>query len=542
MDVVLTRNPADAATHRFDVIVVGGGIQGACVMLEAARRGLRVLLLEQQDFGHATSWNSLRIIHGGLRYLQTCDLLRYRESVREQAWWLRHFPELVRPLPCLLPLDGRGLRRPWLMRAASILHNSWARRIRYGGSSARRQIESAAVACGAAHSPSDFAGDDDRGLNDVARELHDAAVIDQAATRARCPALQGADLCGGLLWSDAVIVSPQRLLMEVLRWGVACGATVLNYVQAGSLTVEHDQVRGLLATCQMTKETYQFAAPQVVNCAGPWTNELASHFDRRFSPSRGLALAFNLLVDRPLPDPETAIAVRSSVAGAAHTYFLVPRGRQTLLGTVHTRWEPPALSSPAVPSEMVAATMQAIQAALPDWHLSAADLLQVHAGLLPSRKGIHPDRRPEFVCHARAGGARGLFSVHGVKFTTARAVAERVMQLICEGKPPTYGPGARPPMLPCLSLMKGQGMDAVAGDPLSLRELISLIERESVQHLDDLLLRRVDGALESSRLLDVARQLTLLLGWDHERCQVEFERLQKRLLAYQPSRLTKPSA
>jgi glycerol-3-phosphate dehydrogenase len=88
----------------YDLIIVGGGIYGAMLALESVFRGLKPLLLEKSDFGAATSFNSLRIVHGGLRYLQTLDLPRHFESVRERRWFLRNFPDHVRPLPCLMPL------------------------------------------------------------------------------------------------------------------------------------------------------------------------------------------------------------------------------------------------------------------------------------------------------------------------------------------------------------------------------------------------------------------------------------------------------
>ena len=108
---MIPRNPEAFSRDQYDLVIIGGGIYGACLSLQAARCGLRSILLEREDFGGATSWNSLRILHGGLRYLQTLDLPRFRESVAERHWFCKHFPDLVRPLPCLMPLYGRGLKR-----------------------------------------------------------------------------------------------------------------------------------------------------------------------------------------------------------------------------------------------------------------------------------------------------------------------------------------------------------------------------------------------------------------------------------------------
>ena len=107
-----------ARTEQCDVAVIGGGIYGIALAFESARRGLRTVLVERDDFGGGTSRNWLRILHGGLRYLQTLDLHRFRESVAERSWFLRNFPDLVEPLACLMPLYGPGLRRPPTFRMA----------------------------------------------------------------------------------------------------------------------------------------------------------------------------------------------------------------------------------------------------------------------------------------------------------------------------------------------------------------------------------------------------------------------------------------
>src|SRR5690606_5480760 len=109
---------AGAARERYDLVIVGGGILGACLSLESTQRGLRTLLLERDEFAETTSANSLRILHGGLRYLQSLDLKRFHESVRERRWFLERFPEHTEPLPCLMPLYGRGLKRAGVLRLA----------------------------------------------------------------------------------------------------------------------------------------------------------------------------------------------------------------------------------------------------------------------------------------------------------------------------------------------------------------------------------------------------------------------------------------
>jgi glycerol-3-phosphate dehydrogenase len=165
---------ASGADH--DLIVVGGGIYGIALTLEAARRGLSALLVERADYGGATSWANLRILHGGLRYLQSLDLVRFYQSVGERRWFLRHFPDLVRPLPCLMPLYGRGLKRPAVFRTALVLNDilSWRR---------------------------------NAGVT-AAMHLPNGRLTSVAETAALFPAVERQGLQGGTLWHDAVMLSP----------------------------------------------------------------------------------------------------------------------------------------------------------------------------------------------------------------------------------------------------------------------------------------------------------------------------------------------
>src|SRR5215213_3976675 len=121
MGGVIARDPAAAAAASYDVIVIGGGVYGIAVTYRAMQLGLRALLLERDDYGGASSGNSLRILHGGIRSLQSLNLRCFRDMAVSQSWFLRHFPEHIAPLECLMPLYGNGLRRPATFRAALAL-------------------------------------------------------------------------------------------------------------------------------------------------------------------------------------------------------------------------------------------------------------------------------------------------------------------------------------------------------------------------------------------------------------------------------------
>ncbi|NNF13883.1 MAG: FAD-dependent oxidoreductase, partial [Gemmatimonadetes bacterium] len=245
---MIERDVRAAAAEAYDLVAVGGGIYGAILTAEAARRGLRTLLLERDDFGGATSWSSLRIVHGGLRYLQSLDLRRFRTSVEERRWFCRTFPELVEPLECVMPLYGRGLKRPGIFRAAL-----WANDLL------------------------------SRGRNQgvlPTQNLPAGRILGPTDTRSLIPALRPDGLKGGGVWYDAIMRSSVRVLMETLRWACANGATALNYVEARTLEMEEGSVSGIRAMDCISGEAQLFRARRVVNCAGPWCREVAEDLDR----------------------------------------------------------------------------------------------------------------------------------------------------------------------------------------------------------------------------------------------------------------------
>ncbi|MBP2676000.1 MAG: hypothetical protein H6Q84_2840, partial [Deltaproteobacteria bacterium] len=285
----IRRDPRSAAKERYDVIVAGGGIYGVMLACEGSRRGLKTLLVEMDDFGGATSANSLRIIHGGLRYLQTLDLPRFRESVAERRWFLSNFPRMIRTLPCLMPLYGDGLRRPSIFRVALFLN--------------------------------DFLG---RPPGDVpsrsGRELPPGEVIDPEQVKRIFPAVDTKGLKGGAIWHDAFMPDPQRVLVAILRKACARGATALNYMEAVELLRDGNTAAGIKAADRENGELYDYLAPVIINAAGPWCESLAGRFGSRRPELFRRSVAWNVLLDRK-PVSDHALAVKPNLPDA-QTYFI----------------------------------------------------------------------------------------------------------------------------------------------------------------------------------------------------------------------------
>jgi glycerol-3-phosphate dehydrogenase len=473
----IERRPMDAAESRYDLIVVGGGIYGVALGLEAARRGYRSLLLERDDFGGATSWASLRIIHGGLRYLQSLDLPRFLESDGERRWFRRHFPDLVRPLPCLLPLYGRGLRRPAMLRLGMAVND----------------LVSASRDFGV------------RGGSGLPR----GRILDPRETAALFPQVDRNGLIGAALWHDAVMSSSERLVIEMLRWACGCGSRALNYVEAETLVTEGGRVQAVDARDRVTGRRLRFHAARVVNATGPWSRIFARRADRDLPGLFRPALAFNLLLDRQ-PIAEVAVAVAAPRAGS-RTYFVLPWNGRMLVGTFHAV-APAGAVEPAVSGEQVAQFLDDLNDAVPGLGLAARDVRHVYAGLLPARAegDAEPATREVIHDHGAAGGPQGLYSVSGVKFTTARSVAEKALRLVF----------AQPGLQQTLHVERpGRLLDLSEQCRRSSRPLLDerrnaagadlrgIVDDEAVIDLEDLLLRRTDSTAVVGDLEATARTL-----------------------------------
>jgi len=467
---VIVRDTKRAQEGSHDLIIIGGGVYGAALALQAAAHGRRALLLERFDFGQETSANSLRIVHGGLRYLQDVDLRRFHQSVEQRRWWLLTFPELVRPLPCLMPLYGHGLQQPSILTVALAVNDALS-----------------------------FARNE--GVRDD-RRIPRGRVLGSGETRALMPGCRPDGLNGGALWTDASMDSPHRLIVEILRWAVAGGATALNYLAVTELAVDGGRVSGVRGVDGLTGESHEFVAPVVVNAAGPWVADLASRFDRRHEKLFRPSMAFNVLLRKALGS-EVAVAV-SEPGARKPVYFLRPVGGLTLAGTVHapcdvpsTDGDPGAYGPPT--AAQGAAFLQELGRAIPSLDAGPDDVVRVFWGLLPAARPRTTtlEKRPRIVDHGRWGGPRGLFSVSGVKFTTAPAVGIAVLKAARLARPTpdwermaSIRPEIRPMLAPPPDV---HGLRSVVRRELG--HLKDIVREESVSRVEDLVYRRLDWNL-----------------------------------------------
>ena len=488
----MNRDLRRLAGGTLDLIVVGGGLHGACIAWDATLRGLRVALIERDDFGAATSANSLRIVHGGLRYLARGDLRRMRESIRERSALLRIAPTLVQPLPVLVPTTGHGTHG--------------------------RLALSAALRFNDLCSP-----DRNHGL-DAAHRVPRGRLVSLQECRRLFPAFPAEGASGGALWHDARLTHPERLTLAFVRAAARRGALVANHCALQRVLTDGGTVQGVAADDRLGSGVVEIHGRAVVVAAGPWTPSLSGADPAHLSH----AFALNIEVGRRLAD--VAAGVRSStgaaedpITGGRRFLFLAPQERTTLLGTWY------ALAAGRSEAELVergaAALLGEFRAACPALELGAADVVGYQWGWLPLKAGRERGRpdaladRPRVLAHRAAGGVRNMFSVEGVKFTTARRVAEDVTDRVMAAL------GRAP--VPCLTAQARVDDGDLLEATLEAR-VRQAVREEMAMRLPDVLRRTSPGPHPAGDGLEVVARLAAAeLGWTDQRKDAEIDAVKR---------------
>jgi glycerol-3-phosphate dehydrogenase len=370
------------AAEQFDVLVVGGGITGAGVALDAASRGLRTALVERDDFAYGTSSKSSKLVHGGLRYLQQREVGLVYEGLAERQVALRNAPHLVRVLPFLIPVltkDGVISRR-------------------------------LARALGGALWMYDLTG----GLRIGKR--HKRVSSDQAVMH--MPTLRADRVAGGYLYYDAH-TDDARLTLTLCRTAAAHGAVVANYAGVTSLRKD-EKGRVCGARVQADGDEVEVRADVVVNAAGVWTDDVRA-LDEPSHP-HSIRPAKGIHITVPWTKVRNDIAVVVPVAKDRRSVFVVPWGDLTYVGTTDTDYDGP-LDDPECTPEDVAYLLRALNAVITD-PVREDDVLGTWAGLRPLLRTAANDRTADLSRrHAVRRSEGGLVTVTGGKLTTYRRMA-----------------------------------------------------------------------------------------------------------------------
>jgi glycerol-3-phosphate dehydrogenase len=512
------------ANERFDLLVIGGGITGACIARDAALRGLAVALVEKNDFANATSAHNSKLIHGGLRYLRNLELGLVRESLRERRIWQRIAGHLVRPLPFLVPLYDGGWKARATLSAGLALY--------------------------------DLLSFDRGWLEDPAQRLPGHRWLDAATALAREPIVEGPGFEGAFEYHDAQMYSPERLALECLLDAAANGAAAANYVSAEKLLLHNGCVEGVAV--RDGSVSFEVRAAATVIAAGPWADiflarALGKPSSHKLMRSKGIHLIVPAMTSAAL-----------TVAAEGGHFFVLPWRGHSLLGTTDTAFN----GSPdtvGVSERDIGDFLAYINANLSSAKLERADVEHFYAGLRPlvddgTGDTYDASRRAELIDHGKEDAVDGLFSAIGGKWTTSRHLAEQAVDVIAA----KLGRAARPcststaklPGAPAmhfesflaqqqsnehLARLYGARLHEVlaqAGNRPELRQQLSpsgdigaqvlfAIRKEMALTLEDVVMRRTGigqlGNPGNDALDRVATLMAAELGWDDGRRQHEIE-------------------
>lgn len=371
---------------RFDVAIVGGGINGIAIARECARAGRSTLLLEQHDFAAGTTSRSTRLIHGGLRYLEHGEVGLVRESVRERRRLLQEKRHLVRPITFLLPLGPQAQRSALEVRFGLWLYRRFAA-ARY-------------------RNP---AGDATAALERLLDSGERWRIFD---------------------YEDAQCEFPERLAAEWLVEACDCGAEARNHTQVLEIEVSGGQARGLrLRDCLSGREA-RIEAGWVINAGGPWADLVAQSAGLKASTMVGGVRGSHIVLPRFAGMPEAAIYIE---AVDGRPFFVIPWNGQVLVGTteVPDRGDPGQVQSSA---NEVQYLLDSVRQRFPRASVSAEQIRYTYAGVRPLPFVGHDNpaaiTRRHFLRDHRQEGVAQMISVIGGKLTTAASLARECARQI----------------------------------------------------------------------------------------------------------------
>lgn len=523
------------ASGIYDLIVIGGGINGAGIARDAAQRGMSVALLEKNDFASGTTQAPTRLIHGGLRYLEYFEFSLVFESLQEREVLLHIAPHLVHPLPFLIPIYKHNRRGVVLINLGMIAYDVLS-------------------------------------LN---KSLPRYRRLNKEQVLALEPGLNPDGLRGGVLYYDGQVDRPERLCLANVLAARQDGAYVRNYAEVIGFLGNAKAIEGVRVRERLTGKTYDLRAQLVVNAAGPWVDQITRLLNPNESQRVFGTKGIHLVVPPFKQAPRHAIYIEARSDG--RPYFIVPWVGTYLIGTTDDPYD--GSLDDVRPTEAEARyLLSEINQAFPRAQLTTEDVQHAYAGIraLPMQKGRSTgalSRRAFIHDHEKEEGVRGLVSIIGGKLTAYRHLAEEVVDHAQERlrrkdlKPcrtkQTPLPGGEMESLPAYIAAEAQpaarhydlqvsqvehliqlygtrfkdvlmlideqpewGRRLSRSAPDIAAQVVYAVEHEMAQRLSDFFVRRsglVAHDLDDTTMMMVARIFSDRLKWDQARMQKEIE-------------------
>ena len=498
--------------NQFDLVVIGAGVHGACVARDASLRGMSVALIDQGDICGATSHNSLKTIHGGIRYLQHLNIARTWASIREQRYWLLTAPHSVKPLPFMMPTYGHGMRGPLAMFIGIMLY--------------------AIIGLGR-----------NAGLK-AQSKIRFGRVVSAKECQKIAKGIDSNSLSGAAIWDDAQVEDADQTVLEITEHAYQQGAVIANYVAATDFIIDNKTVKGIKAEDKLSGEVFEVKGRCVVNATGPWISEqiAQSKLAKPVQMNVPLVKSMNIVTKNKISDHAISFYSQhqsdSKVGNTKRLYFSVPWKNYTMFGTTHFPHDNDNAESHSDQSE-IQSFVDEINIGYPSLNLNLEDVLYCYQGLTPAdaaddSSAVTRLHESKVVDHGSVDKIENLVSIVSIKWTTARRVAEECTNLIAKKIGNTKRCETRHTLIPPLACSR----ELAHLDDTQLKvHCLEHIEQSMSVKLRDFLLRRTDDFI-CNKLNEHQLQLILTTfsehyDWSQQRQLEEINALQNSFLSQQ---------
>jgi glycerol-3-phosphate dehydrogenase len=385
--------------QHYDLIIIGGGIYGSVLLWEAINRGYNAVLVESGDFCSGTTANTAKILHGGIRYLQSLNLRRIKESSHDRQHYCKLAPHLTSPLPSLMPTDRSLSRNRWIMGAGFYVYNLLLRIFTQG------EVDPVFLKNG---------------------------LISQAEMIDRVRWLDPKRVTGAAQWTDAQVNNAERLGFSFVKTAMDAGADAFNYLRVKEILSKRGAVTGVVAVDRLSNKTVALSGDLVVTTTGHWSRHLLSPLCPSIPSTHHFQRAVNLIVPLSLSSYALGLKVKKpSGPPERRLLFASPWQGQTLFGTWYFKdLLPPAEDRGRVTADEINHCLDEINLTFGNLELTADDCSLIHVGHLPVDSKERLMEKEEIIDPHRHGGPTGLYAVQGVKYTTALSVAKKTFQLL----------------------------------------------------------------------------------------------------------------
>ena len=392
----------------YQLVIIGGGVYGAALCWEAAHRGIKTLLVEQEDYACGASSNSLKTIHGGLRSLQSFNLSAVIKGIRERSIFLRIAPNYVKQLPCILPTTGSLMKSRPVLGMGLLLYNILS------------QISLLFSA------------------NDT--NIPNTRLLSRSKFLSRAPGINPEGVTGGALWYDAQVTNTERLIWQFIKSAIKKGAVAINHTVA--LKHKRDKPDGrhsLLIRDQITGIEKTVKTSAIVDCSAAW------NFIKHClpAPEHDENLTFlksvNIIIKKKIFDNAVGVSGKAGQDGNSRLYFFSPWRDCTMIGTWYSNVEPYPVNSFSYDEATIC--IDEINAVFNQKLLDIDDICNVHIGFLPAKNNRHNDSFAldqdllssyQLKDWSDQPGMHSVYSLRGTKYTLARYDAKQVIDRLAK--------------------------------------------------------------------------------------------------------------